>query len=98
MEDILSFNVRVKHIPKRENSLADFMSRKLHSTKEAPDIPRHMPVAMVAIMYEGTVLDKKLMDLVEAGSEDEDYQDILECIASKQKLNDQHPAQQYKKI
>ena len=77
------------------------MSCKLHTTQEAPEIPRHLPVSVVAIMHDGSMLDIKLVDLVEKANKDDKYQDTLECLASNQQLNEldnEHPAMQLKKV
>ena len=101
IEDIASYNVQIKHIPKASNRMADFMSRKLHSTQDAPEVPRHLPVSMVAVMFQGVMLDKRLLDLVEKANDDPTYQDVIECLHSKQLLtllDKDHPAQQYKRV
>ena len=50
--------------------MADFMSRKIHSTLEALKIPRHLPGPTVAVMFQGAMMDKRLVDLVEKANDD----------------------------
>ena len=39
LEDILSYNVKIQHVSKANNALAYYLSRKQHTTHEAPEVP-----------------------------------------------------------
>ena len=99
MEDILAFNCKITDIPKSSNMLADFMSRRVHSTKKEPEIPRHLAANLVVVMHAGTVWDQKRVDLLEAANNDYSYADAVECLVTSQQLHRQdYPAQRYKKV
>ena len=103
LEDILSYNVRIQHVSKANNALADYLSRRNQTTYEAPEVPRHLPreEAMVAVTYQGQIIDKKLIQLIDKANEDEGYQDLVEAVATKSNihlLDPEHPAQEYKKV
>ena len=103
LEDILSFNIEIKHVSKANNAIADYLSRKTQTTHEAPEVPRHLPkeTAMVAVTYQGQVLDKKLIQLIDRANEDREYQDLVEAVSNNSNINllDQdHPAQTFKKV
>ena len=51
IEDIMGYNVQVRHIPKGNNQLIDYMSWRSHSSKEAPEYPRHIPQNKVAVLH-----------------------------------------------
>lgn len=56
---------------------------------------------MVAVMHEGQMLDKKLIQLIDKANQDDKYQDLVEAIASKQNihlLDPEHAAKEFKKV
>ena len=100
LQNILQYNLRIIHIPKTTNLLADFLSRRKHNSVEAPEVARHAPLPpTIAVISEGTPLDIKLVDLVAKAAEDMEYQDIIQALQQNNKphqLPPQHPAQVYK--
>ena len=90
------------HIPKGENLLADYMSRRPHITKGGtpPPSPRS-PQALVAVMHEGAMLNMKLIPIIEQANNDQNYQATLIALDEKaipSTLHPNHPANRYARV
>ena len=73
-------DLKIIHIPKIKNLLADFLSRKQHQAIEGPEIPRHAPLpAHIAVISEGQPIDFKLVNFSSKAAEDQTYQDIIQA-------------------
>ena len=102
LEDVLRFNIKVIHIPQGSNLLADYLSRINHNSREAPEYPRHAGGApVVAVVHEGAVIDIKLMPLIEAANNDNNYQATIQALQdgdSPGHLHPNHPAQRHRRV
>ena len=78
-EFLLSFPLKVKYLPKDQNLIADWLSRKPQPT-EVPGLLPRFETGTVALVYEGNPLDKKLLDLIDACNQDDNYCSILQVL------------------
>ena len=74
-EFLLSFPLKIKYISKDRNILADWLSRKPQPTQVPDLLPRFE--GTIAMIYEGLPLDKKLLDLIEVCTSDDNYASVL---------------------
>merc|ERR1711954_182259 len=96
---LLSFPLKIKYLAKDKNLLADWLSRKLQPTQVPDLLPRFE--GTIALVYEGMPLDKKLIDLIDACSMDDNYASILQVInegGSIKGLRADHPASEFKYV
>ena len=77
-EFILTFPMQVRYLAKTNNLLADWLSRNPQPTQESVNLPRFE--GTVALVYEGAPLDKKVLEVIDYGTTDEDYTAILQIL------------------
>jgi hypothetical protein len=97
-EYLLSFPLTVKYLPKEQNLIADWLSRKPQPT-EIPGLLPRFETGTVALVYEGLPLDKKLLDLIEVANQDDAYCSILQVLnegGDLRGLRADHPAREYR--
>merc|ERR1712101_103854 len=96
------FSLSVIHIPQGSNLLADYLSRINHNSREAPEYPRHAGGApVIAVVHEGAVIELKLMPLIEAANNDNNYQATIQALQegdSPGHLHPTHPAQRHRRV
>ena len=99
MEYLLSFPLQVKYISKERNLLADWLSRKPQPAPVPDLLPRFQ--GTIALIYEGSPLDKKLLDLIEACTADDNYSSVLQVLnegGDTKGLRADHPAREFKSV
>ena len=88
----------IKYLAKDKNLLADWLSRKPQPT-QVPDLLPWFE-GTIALVYEG-FLDKKLTDLIDACSMDDNYASILQVInegSNLKGLRADHPARDFRSV
>ena len=100
-EFLLSFPLKIKYLAKDRNLLADWLSRKPQPTQVPDLLPRFEGAGAIALVYEGMPLDKKLTDLIDACSMDDNYASILQVVnegGELRGLRADHPARDFRSV
>ena len=79
--------------------LADWLSRKPQPSQVPDLLPRFE--GTVAVVYKGMPLDKKLLDLIDVCTHDDDYSSVLQVCnegSDLKGLRADHPAREFKSV
>ena len=89
MENLLSHNFEVRYIKGSENAVADYLSRLISNSAEAPDYPRllrsyRMAAGFVRILDDDDQYDFDLLQMAEKGGSDTEYCALIRAIKRRQ--------------